>query len=96
MKRQGTQMTADEVLARWSLQARSTIEGIVNVTNGRMTITDFDKLSSDQLACIKSVRQTTTEHGGSLVVEMHDPHGPLTNLAKYLGMRDTKSPGKGA
>lgn len=96
MERQGIQMTADEVLARWSLQARSTIEGIVNVTNGRMTITDFDKLSPDQLACIKSVRQTTTKHGGSLVVEMHDPHGPLTNLAKHLGMRDKKSPGKGA
>lgn len=82
------------VLEQLSILGRSTLEGIVNVADGQMTITDFDRLSANQLATIKSVCQITSKDGGSLSIELHDPNGPLGTLAQLLGMFK-KPPGDG-
>lgn len=83
------------VLEQLSILGRSTLKGIVNVADGQMTITDFNKLSPNQLATIKGVSSTTAQDGGSLSIELHDPNGPLASLAEHFGLFKERPPGDG-
>lgn len=47
---------------------------------------DRDKLTPDQVAAISEISETTTQHGGTIRLKLHDKVEALTLLGKHIGL----------
>jgi len=57
---------------------------------GGVKLTDSEKLTPEQTACVAEVSQTITENGGSIKFRLHSKVDALNSLAKHLGMFPTR------
>ncbi len=57
---------------------------------GGVKLTDSEKLTPEQTACVAEVSQTITENGGSIKFRLHSKVDALNALAKHLGMFPTR------
>ena len=67
--------------------AYSDISNVIEISNGRMTVKDLDKIDS---RIIKSIKQTTSATGDSIQVTLHDKIQALALLSKILNMLPDK------
>ena len=58
--------------------------------SGGVKLTDSEKLTPEQTACVAEVSQTITENGGSIKFRLHSKVDALNSLAKHLGMFPTR------
>lgn len=79
-------VTAERVIRELARIAYVDRRGIVTVKGGKVTVTDFDKLSDDEAACIEEVSQTITDAGGTVRVRMASKIDALDRLGKHLGL----------
>lgn len=89
-------VTKEQILTELRYLAMSRLPGIVNYngTRGEMSITDFEALTSEQRACIKSFKhkrrttkqgkETAVEH--TVEVELYNKLQALDMLARYTGL----------
>jgi len=74
---------SNEVLTELSRLAYSNIEKYINVQNGRMRMTDFNHLTSQDLSCIKEISEQPGKYGTILKVKLYDKMRALNMLANY-------------
>ena len=75
---------ADRVLEEIAKLSFSNIKDFASWHEESVTFKDSDEIDSDKTACISEISQTTTEHGGTFRIKLHDKKGPLELLAKHL------------
>lgn len=78
-------MTGNEVLARLTLQARSSIEDFLSIdkVTGKVTFDFRQAMAMHALGAIKKIGIKPTEFGDALEVEMYDAQSALIQLGKY-------------
>jgi len=88
-------VTIDKILAEYAKIAFTDLPGIINYSRGIMSLSDFEKLTPDQRACIKKFKIKT---GNPLAndpdkvpcdyveIELHDKMHALDMMGKHLGM----------
>jgi phage terminase small subunit len=79
-------ITQERVVAELAALAFSDITAVTRIKNGSFSILDTDEWEPYSRANVKSIRETTTEAGGSLSCEMHDKLTALKLLGSHLGM----------
>lgn len=76
-------MSADEVLARLTAQARADIADVVRITKGRINVQDLRELQALGLSQnIKSISETRHR----IAVEMYDAQAALIALGRAHGL----------
>lgn len=87
--------TIDRIIQEYMKIAYTDLPGIINISNGRMSIEDFESLNSNQKSCIKSFKIKKAYQMGAdgkpepiehVEVTLHDKQHALDMLAKYEGM----------
>ncbi|BDU76279.1 hypothetical protein METESE_12370 [Mesoterricola sediminis] len=58
----------------------------VRIRRGKVEVTDTDDLDEGTRAAISEIRQTKTQHGGTLAVKFHDKRAALHDLGEHLGI----------
>jgi len=81
-----TQITQDMVVKELSKLGFSNMQDYAIWNGSSVTLTDSNKLTPDQAACVSEVSQTITKDGGSIRFKLHDKKGALELLGKHLNM----------
>lgn len=90
-----TEIGIERVLEEYAKIAFTDLPGIIAFDGGRISLTDFDKLTPAQRACIKKFRvktETKLLPDGEKVpvdvveVELHSKQAALDSIARHLGM----------
>jgi phage terminase small subunit len=81
-----TKVTQDRVLEELARIAFSDMRTFTSWGPDGVTLLDSDGLDEDDARCVAEVKQTTTQHGGSLGFKLHDKVGALEKIGRHLGM----------
>jgi phage terminase small subunit len=94
-REQRIEITADRVLEEFAKIAFTNLPGIVDYSNGMMTISNFEELTDEQKACIKKFKvktMTRLDRDGeatevdTIELEMNDKLKALEKLGHHLGL----------
>ena len=80
------EITQDRVLEELSHIAFARIDKVVKWDPDGVTLLGSSYLDEHTLAAVSEVSETTTQHGGSQRIKMHDKLGALTKLGEHLAM----------
>jgi len=88
-------VTIDKILSEYAKIAFTDLPGIINYSRGIMSLSDFEKLTPDQRACIKKFKIKTGKPLADdpdkvpcdyVEIELHDKMHALDMMGKHLGM----------
>jgi phage terminase small subunit len=79
-------LTADRVLAEYAKIAFGDAGDIFHWGPDGIRVKDMDALTPDQRALVSEVSQTTTQHGGTIRVKLHDKLEALEKIGRHLGI----------
>ena len=77
-----TQIEADQVINEFGSIAFGSLKGLIEIKDGKLTITDSTKWTPQQWAYIKDVKKTSD----SVSITTHSKTSALESLGKHLGM----------
>lgn len=83
---QKTDISVERVLRELARIAFSDVREVMAWGPDGVKLKKSSELSDDAAAMVAEVTETTTEHGGSMRLKVHDKKGALDSLAKYLKM----------
>ena len=84
-----TSVTLERIVAELAKIGFSNITEFVDNKDGTMAVEDFNNLTPDQKACIKSYKQA--KKAGTMAIELHSKLDALKMLGTYHGMFTGKS-----
>ena len=84
------------VLLELARIAFADLTGMVAVRGGAVVVTDSERLTADQRAALAEVSATTTQHGGTVKVKLHDKLRALELLGRHLGVFSERPGGQRA
>lgn len=79
---QRTEIEADRVVNEFGSIAFGSLKGLVEINDGKISITDSSKWTPEQWACVKDVKKTSE----GISIAMHSKISALESLGKHLGM----------
>lgn len=82
MATENAQRSADEVIAELEKIGFSNISDYLSFGPNGVVLKDSTKLTTEQLAAIESISETTTQHGGTIRFKLHDKPESLHLLGK--------------
>lgn len=85
-----TEVTADRVVKEYARLAFSSMPHFMSWSQDNVEFIPSEDLSEDDAACVAEISQTTTEHGGTLRLKLHDKKGALDALARHLKLDAAK------
>ena len=80
-----TKITQDMVVAELSKLAFSNIGNYVSWNQSGVTLLDSENIRPEFLACVSEIKETVTQHGGTVTFKLHDKSRSLETLLKHLG-----------
>lgn len=90
---QRVQVTQNMVIEELRRVAFANMKTFVKWGPDRVDLLSSEALPDDATAAVAEVRQTVTQHGGSMGIKLYDKLGALQLLGKHLGMFVDKSEG---
>ena len=81
-----THVTQDRVVQELAILAFSDMNDFVDVSPDGVRIKDISELPDDKRRALHEASETTTEHGGTIRVKVHDKKAALDSLGRHLGM----------
>lgn len=78
------EITAERVLQEYAKIAFANSDDYFEWSASSMSLVPSSDLTRDQKAAVSSIKETTTEHGGSIELKLHDKQKALDALAKHL------------
>lgn len=80
------EVTADQVLRELVNVAFSDPRDVMTWGPSGVVLVDSGTLTRDQAALVSEVRETVTQHGGTIAAKTHDRLAALRLIAQHLGM----------
>lgn len=74
-------ITCEEMLRHLNILRNSRIDEYVEFKKGKLTFKDFDKLTSEQLMCIESIKQTPN----GVEIKLHGKDWTIEKINKHIG-----------
>lgn len=81
-----TGVTSEKVMRELGCIALSKMSDYMHWGSGGVRLVDSDTLTPEEVAAVREVSESTTQHGGTISLKLHDKVGPLVKLGQEYGM----------
>ena len=82
---QKTDIAIERILEEYRRIAFSDIRSVMEWSKTRITLKDSGELTDEDSAMIAEISETTSQHGGSIKIKLHDKLRALEGIRKMLG-----------
>lgn len=81
-----TGITSEAVMRELGCIALSKMSDYMHWGPGGVKLVDSDTLTPEEVAAVREVSESITQHGGSISLKLHDKVGPLVKLGQEYGL----------